>query len=161
VTGSTTECFVCTLPFHLLPQTQCTSLPALPSSGFQSVHSAKTALFTKANHSHIGKSRTPPLLFFILFNFSAILKKQVTNLPFIGLNLFSIKWLEANFFFFFCRTGVWTHSFTFAKQVLYCLSHTSSPFYSVYFGDGGLTNYLPELALILDPSDLSLPSSKD
>jgi hypothetical protein len=30
-------------------------------------------------------------------------------------------------FFFFCETGFWTHSFVPAKQVLYCLSHTSSP----------------------------------
>jgi hypothetical protein len=27
-----------------------------------------------------------------------------------------------------------------AKQAHYCLSHLSSPFYSGYFGDGGLEN---------------------
>jgi hypothetical protein len=30
-----------------------------------------------------------------------------------------------------------------------------------YFGDGGLMNYLPWLALIHDPSDLSIPRSWD
>jgi hypothetical protein len=33
-----------------------------------------------------------------------------------------------------------------AKQGLYCLNHTCSPFCSGYFGDGGLENYLPGLA---------------
>jgi hypothetical protein len=33
--------------------------------------------------------------------------------------------------------------FTLTKQVLYRFSQTSSPFYSGYFGDGGLTKYLP------------------
>jgi hypothetical protein len=32
---------------------------------------------------------------------------------------------------------------TFAKQGLYCLKHTSSPFCSVYSGYLGLTNYFP------------------
>jgi hypothetical protein len=39
-------------------------------------------------------------------------------------------------FFFFCETGAWTQGFTLAKQVLYRLSHTSSPFCSCYFRDG-------------------------
>jgi hypothetical protein len=41
--------------------------------------------------------------------------------------------------------------------------HTSSPFFSAYFGDGGrgLRLYLPGLALNCNPPDLSLPSSKD
>jgi hypothetical protein len=34
-------------------------------------------------------------------------------------------------------TGIWTQGFTFAKQVLYSLSHTSSPLCFGYFGDGG------------------------
>jgi hypothetical protein len=42
----------------------------------------------------------------------------------------------------------------FAKQVLYRLSQASSPFYSGYFGDGGLENYLPGLASNLGPSGL-------
>jgi hypothetical protein len=46
-----------------------------------------------------------------------------------------------------------------AKQALYLLSHTSSPFCCGYFGDGGLVNYLPRLDLNLDPHDLSHPSS--
>jgi hypothetical protein len=37
--------------------------------------------------------------------------------------------------FCFCNTGVWTQSFTFAKQVLYHLSHTLSPFCFTYFSN--------------------------
>jgi hypothetical protein len=37
---------------------------------------------------------------------------------------------------FFVRIGVWTKSLTFAKQVFYHLSHTSSPFCSGYFETG-------------------------
>jgi hypothetical protein len=39
----------------------------------------------------------------------------------------------------------------FAKQVLYCLSHTSSPFYRYYFGDRDLTNCLgwPQTEILL------------
>jgi hypothetical protein len=37
----------------------------------------------------------------------------------------------------------------FAKQALYCLSRTSSPFSSGYFADGDLENYLPGLASII------------
>jgi hypothetical protein len=33
-------------------------------------------------------------------------------------------------------TGVWTQGFALGKQVLDCLSHSSSPFLSGYFGDG-------------------------
>jgi hypothetical protein len=40
------------------------------------------------------------------------------------------------FFFFFGGTGVLTKGFVFAKQALYCFSHTSSPFCSGYFGTG-------------------------
>jgi hypothetical protein len=36
-----------------------------------------------------------------------------------------------------------------AKQVLYHLTQTSSPFWSDYFGDRGLMNYFPRLALNL------------
>jgi hypothetical protein len=40
------------------------------------------------------------------------------------------------------------------------LNHTSNPFCSCYFGDGGgLSNYLPGLASNCDPPDLSIPSS--
>jgi hypothetical protein len=35
------------------------------------------------------------------------------------------------------------------------ISHTSSPFCSGYFGDGGLWNYLPGLASNHDPPDLT------
>jgi hypothetical protein len=39
------------------------------------------------------------------------------------------------FFVCGCGIGILTQGFVFATQVLYCLSHTSSPFYSGYFGD--------------------------
>jgi hypothetical protein len=48
-----------------------------------------------------------------------------------------------------------------AKQAFYCWSHASSPFCSGYFGDGGLANYLPRLALNQSPPNLSLLSSWD
>jgi hypothetical protein len=47
----------------------------------------------------------------------------------------------------FDGSGVWTRGFALAKQVLYHLSHTSSPFCSDYFGDGVLQTYLPGLTL--------------
>jgi hypothetical protein len=63
----------------------------------------------------------------------------------------------------FIKKGIYTFlfcslvelGFELAEQVLYCLSHTSSPFCSGYFGD----YYLPGVALNHDPPDLSLPSS--
>jgi hypothetical protein len=54
----------------------------------------------------------------------------------------------------------WDLNFELAKQ-MFCLSHTSSPFCSGYFGDGDLENCLPELASNHDPPDLSLPTSWD
>jgi hypothetical protein len=39
--------------------------------------------------------------------------------------------------FYLCGIGV-DQSFELAQQELYCLSNTSSPFYSGYFGDGVL-----------------------
>jgi hypothetical protein len=45
------------------------------------------------------------------------------------------------------------------KQVLYCLSHTFSPFCSGYFEDGGLTSSLSWLASNHDPPNLSSPSN--
>jgi hypothetical protein len=44
-----------------------------------------------------------------------------------------------------------------AKQVLYCLNHTSSPFCSGYFGNGGLVNYLPRL---VSNGNLTQPPSR-
>jgi hypothetical protein len=66
------------------------------------------------------------------------------------------------FFFFFFLVG-WSLNLglILAKQALYPMSHTSSPFYSGYFGDGGLMNCLPRLVLNLNPPDLGLPSSWD
>jgi hypothetical protein len=56
--------------------------------------------------------------------------------------------------FFFLNQG-----FALIKQSLYYLSHTSSPFCSGYFGDGGLTNYLPGLVSNHNSPNLSLLSS--
>jgi hypothetical protein len=41
------------------------------------------------------------------------------------------------------------------------LLDTSSPFWSGYYGDWGLSNYLPGLASNCNPPDLSLPCSYD
>jgi hypothetical protein len=38
-------------------------------------------------------------------------------------------------FFFLVELGFWTQSFPPGRQKLYCLSHTSRPFCSCYFGD--------------------------
>jgi hypothetical protein len=48
-----------------------------------------------------------------------------------------------------------------AKQALYPFSHTSNPFCSGYFGDGGLINCLPGLTSNLHAPDLSFPSNWD
>jgi hypothetical protein len=48
----------------------------------------------------------------------------------------------------------------FAKQALYRWNHTSSPFFSDYFGDG-ISKTTPVLAVNLNPPDLCLPSSHD
>jgi hypothetical protein len=42
------------------------------------------------------------------------------------------------------NSGVWTQGFTLAKQVLYCLSHASSPSCSRYFGDGVSQTVCPD-----------------
>jgi hypothetical protein len=55
--------------------------------------------------------------------------------------------------------GFELRAFVLAKKVLYCLSHTCSPFCSSYFGGGVLRTICLGLALNLDPPDLSLPSS--
>jgi hypothetical protein len=47
------------------------------------------------------------------------------------------------------------------SYLLYHLSHTSSPFFSGYFGDGGLKKYLPGLVWNDKHPDLSLLSSQD
>jgi hypothetical protein len=63
------------------------------------------------------------------------------------------------FLFFFYRIGVWTQGYMLVKQTLYCLSHTSSPFCSGYFGDGDIMSYLPGLVSNHNPPDLSFSSS--
>jgi hypothetical protein len=68
-------------------------------------------------------------------------------------------WTLFQTFFLLVRLGVWTQGFALAKQALYHLSHTSSPFYCGYFGVGGLMNYSLGLASNLIPPDLSRLSS--
>jgi hypothetical protein len=46
-------------------------------------------------------------------------------------------------FLFICNTGVWTQDFPFSRQVLYCLSHTSSPFCFSNFSDRVLHFFTP------------------
>jgi hypothetical protein len=65
------------------------------------------------------------------------------------------------YLFIFAGTGVCTQGLTFAKQVLYHLSHRSSLFCSSYFEHGGFVSYLPQLASNFHPPDLSLPSSSN
>jgi hypothetical protein len=62
-------------------------------------------------------------------------------------------------FDFFGGTGAWTQDFTLAKQVLYHLTHISSPFCSGYFRGGSLVNYLLRLVLNLHLLDLSFSGS--
>jgi hypothetical protein len=50
-------------------------------------------------------------------------------------HVFEVQNNSSFFCCFFGETGVWTQDFALAKQVLYCLSHSSSPFCSVYFRD--------------------------
>jgi hypothetical protein len=54
---------------------------------------------------------------------------------------------------------IWIWGFMLAKQVIYHLRHTSSLFFSGYFADGGLKNYLPCLASNHNPFYFSLPNS--
>jgi hypothetical protein len=59
---------------------------------------------------------------------------------------------------------IW-HAYCFVElgfefNMLYCLHNTSRPFFSGYFGDGGLTNYLPVWASNYDPPVLSLPVAR-
>jgi hypothetical protein len=49
--------------------------------------------------------------------------------------------------------------FEFRTSHLQSRHSTASAILLVYFGDRVLVNYLPVLALNLDPSDLSLPGS--
>jgi hypothetical protein len=52
---------------------------------------------------------------------------------------FLFCWHRTHFLIFFCGTRIWNQGFSLAKQVLYYLSHTSSPFCSSYFGNGGVS----------------------
>jgi hypothetical protein len=61
-------------------------------------------------------------------------------------------------FFLEWGDGVWTQDFVLAKQALYHLNPTSSPFCFGYFWRWGLVNCLFGLASNHDPPNLSLPS---
>jgi hypothetical protein len=96
--------------------------------------------------------------FFLLFFFSSsdwITSIDLTSVLLIYLFLllyFSTPEFLYDFLFMIPDLLVclfWTQGFALAKHVLYHLSHTSSPFCSGYFGDGGLENYLLGLASIL------------
>jgi hypothetical protein len=52
-------------------------------------------------------------------------------------------------FFFFGCIGVSTQGFVLSRQVLYCLSHTSNSFCSVYLGDRILLFFQPAWTTIL------------
>jgi hypothetical protein len=54
-------------------------------------------------------------------------------------------------FFYLARLRLTTQSFGLANQVLYCLSHSSTPLALVIFWRLGLMNYLPRLAWNGDP----------
>jgi hypothetical protein len=73
----------------------------------------------------------------------------------ISCDSFSL-YLESYTFFFFCMCVV----LGFEPRV-YTLSHSTSLFCEGYFLRQGLKNYLPGLALNLDPPDLCLLSSWD
>jgi hypothetical protein len=47
------------------------------------------------------------------------------------------------------------------KQAHYCLSSSSIPFWTGYFGDGGPVNFLPRLVSNGASPNISLPSSQD
>jgi hypothetical protein len=58
----------------------------------------------------------------------------------------SMKWMHSAMYLFIGGTGVWIKSLELAKQVLCCVSHTSSPFCFDYFGDRVSMSYLPTVA---------------
>jgi hypothetical protein len=58
--------------------------------------------------------------------------------PLIHSGFLWISEIFSLFTFFFSGSGVWTQGFALTKQIPYCLSHTSNPFFSRYFGDGVL-----------------------
>jgi hypothetical protein len=61
------------------------------------------------------------------------------------------------YFTFLCGTRVLTKGFALVRQVLYHLSHTSSPFFSGYFGDGGSHELFAWAGLKLQSSQSQLP----
>jgi hypothetical protein len=68
--------------------------------------------------------------------------------------------LKFGFFLdFLLRLGFETQGFVIARQALYCLTHSPSPFCSGYFAIRSLPNYLPGLASNCDPPNVSVPSS--
>jgi hypothetical protein len=89
------------------------------------------------------KAKKPPSPLFMLLSFpisSRILLHQMSF--FVHFVLFSLPSLCPSISLSLL-SSIWTQSLALAKQVLYCLSNTSSPFCSVYFGDKSLMNYCP------------------
>jgi hypothetical protein len=85
-------------------------------------------------------------------------KKNPTRIPNYTHKLTDYKFLQDFIVFFFFLVGL-GFELRFAKQGLYCLNYTSSPFCYGYLGDSCLLNYLPRLASNCDPPNVSLPSS--
>jgi hypothetical protein len=71
------------------------------------------------------------------------------NSTLILTNVLRPKKKKSRIFCLFVFVGLASH---FAKQALYCLSHTFSAICSGYFGDGGLTNYFSGLASNFNPA---------
>jgi hypothetical protein len=83
----------------------------------------------------------------------------VTFSSFLSFSLFPsfpsfISFFLSSFFsfFLFCGTGVWIQGSLLTKQVLYHLSHFSSPFCSGYFGDGVLPSICLPIGRIIGVS---------
>jgi hypothetical protein len=83
--------------------------------------------------------------------------------PYFHISVFAIfstrrnTFLNTCYYYYYYYWWDWGLKFAFAKQALYHLNHTSSPFCCGYFGDGVLKNYFPGLASNQDPPDLNFP----
>jgi hypothetical protein len=110
----------------------------------------------------------PSFNIFLLLNLFSMLPPKLAHLctmhsssnPFkFCYDLSSLSPLLSSFFFFsFCSTGFWTWGLVLARQVLYHLTHTFSPFCLFYFSDRVLC-FLPRAGLGLQSSYLCFPSS--
>jgi hypothetical protein len=101
-----------------------------PGNSFQCV-----ALFwvSKMAHSLSSSSGIAPSIYSVL---PRKIQNNSTNKSKIFPYLPDPEALLGNFFSFFGGAGIWTQGFALTHQMFYPLSNTSSPFCSVYFGDG-------------------------